>query len=135
MRKSSSHYVKLADQVDVHDDAKTIRRQLIDRGEKVAGGSGDENINASELRTGGFEGPADRCEIPHVGDNSGNFIASLRNRIHVSTFSCLRLATDTFAPCPAKVPAMPKLIPVVPPKTKTCLSAKSSVSAMSASPP
>jgi hypothetical protein len=64
MRKCSSHHVKRADQIDVHDDTKTIWRQLIDRGEKIAGGSGDENINAFELRTGGSERPADRRENP-----------------------------------------------------------------------
>ncbi len=106
------------------------------RGEKIAGGSGDENINGSELRTGGFERPADRCEIPHVGGNSHNFAASRRKRTH-GRVDVFLLATRNRHLCAvlAKVPAMPKLIPVVPPKTKTCLLAKSSVSAMSASPP
>jgi len=40
----------------------------------------------------------------------------------VSTFSCLRLATDTFAPC--LVPATPKLISVVPPKDEDVLVSK-----------
>jgi hypothetical protein len=89
------------------------KEQLIDRGEKVTGGSGDENINASELRTGGFERPADHCEIPHIGDNSGNFTAGLRNRIHGRRR--FPACDPTFAPCPAKIPAMRKLIPVVRP--------------------
>ena len=49
-------------------------------------------------------------------------------------FSCLRLATDTFAPCFAKFSAIPKPMPVVPPKTKTCFPVKSKVSAMVAAP-
>ena len=50
--------MKRADQIDVHDDTKTIRGQLIDRGEEFA--AGDKNINVSELLAGGFERPADR---------------------------------------------------------------------------
>src|SRR4029077_14072572 len=44
------------------------------------------------------------------------------------------LATETLAPCRAKVSAMPKLMPVVPPNTKTCLPAKSSDSAIVRTP-
>src|SRR5215471_19884639 len=59
------------------------------------------------------------------------FLPSLRNcTTALSTFSCFRLATDTLAPCLAKHSAMPKLIPVVPPNTKTCFPAKSSTSVM-----
>jgi hypothetical protein len=80
MRKSSSHHVRRADQIDVHDDTKVNWRQFIGRSEKITGGSGDENINVFELRTGGFERPADGCETPHIGGNSHDFIARRRKR-------------------------------------------------------
>src|SRR5271157_75442 len=51
-----------------------------------------------------------------------------------STLSCLRLATETFAPCFEKFSATPKPIPVVPPKTSACFPVKSNVSAMVTAP-
>jgi len=43
---------------------------------------------------------------------------------------CFRLATDMFAPCLGSFSAMPKPMPVVPPKTRPCVPVESICSVM-----
>jgi hypothetical protein len=103
---------------------------------KIAGGSGDENINVFELRTGGFERPADGCEIPHIGGNSHDFIVRRRKRTD-SRVDVFLLATRNRHLCavPGEGSSDAEIeFPWCRQKTKTCLLAKSSVSTTSPFP-
>jgi hypothetical protein len=116
-----------ADQVNVDRHAEAVRRLRIGRGDEIAG-AGDQHVDGANLADRAVERTPDRVER---GD-ADNVAADAA--MAAPAFSCLRLATDTFAPCSEKFWATPKPVPAVPPKTSVCFPVKSNVSAVVTAP-
>ncbi len=87
---------------------------------EVAGGAGDQHVDRPGGRGEGRERCRDRRRVAHVEPVAERWPAARRGRRRAaSIFSCRRLPTPTRAPAAAKARAMPRLMPLVPPATKT----------------
>ena len=116
-----------SEQVDVDDGFEAVRRQCLGWCWKITGGAGDQDVDRSERLARALDDAFERGVVADVGGFGEDRRADARSSAAApSRRSCVRPQIAMLAPTVAKFLAIPRLIPLPPPVTKTVLPAKRS---------
>ena len=118
--------IERAEQVDVDDGLEAVRRHAERGGREIAGRARHQNIDVAERVVVALSATAMASAVRMSAARLRASPPKVRSRrVAASTLSCDRLTTASLAPASAKASAMPRLMPLVPPATKTVRPLKS----------